>query len=125
MLTALDAVDQNRDVFAIPGRVVDKQSVGTNRLIRNGAVPVATGEEIIQAINPKLFNPLQRVQKKLSVELSEAEQKIMENLGSDPVHIDQLANQMEMEITSLLQQLLSLELKNAVQQVGGKQFVRA
>ena len=92
---------------------MDKQSVGTNRLIRNGAVPVATGEEIIQAINPKLFNPLQRVQKKLSVELSEAEQKIMENLGSDPVHIDQLANQMEMGITSLLQQ------------VGGKQFVHA
>ena len=92
MLTALDAVDQNRDVFAISGCVVDKQSVGTNRLIRNVTVPVATGEEIIQAINPKLFNPLQRVQKKLSVELSEAEQKIMENLGSDPVHIDQLVN---------------------------------
>ena len=49
----------------------------------------------------------------------------MENLESDPVHIDQLENQMEMEITSLLLQLLSLELKNAVQQVGGKQFVRA
>ena len=80
---------------------------------------------LARGIDPKLFNPLQRVQKKLSVELSEEEQKIMENLGSDPVHIDQLANQVEMEITSLLQQLLSLELKNAVQQVGGKQFVRA
>ena len=104
---------------------MNKQSIGTNHLIRNGAVPVATGKEIIQAINPKLFNPLQRVQKKLLVKLSETEQKIMENLGPDPVHIDQLANQMEMEITLLLQQLLSLELKNAVHQVGGKQFVRA
>ena len=64
----------------------------TRKQSRTAAVPVATGEEIIQAINPKLFNPLQRVQKKLSVELSEAEQKIMENLGSDPVHIDQLVN---------------------------------
>ena len=118
MSTALDAVDQIRDVFIIPGRVVDKQSVGTNRLIPNGFLPMAIGKEIIQAISPKLFNLLQRVQKKLSGELSEAEQKIMENLGSDHVHIVQLANQMEMEITSLQEQLLNLELKNAVQQVG-------
>ena len=49
----------------------------------------------------------------------------MDNLGHDPVHIDKLANTVDMNISSLLQILLKLELKNAVQQIGGKQFVRA
>ena len=46
-------------------------------------------------------------------------------LGQDPVHIDELAHSVDMDITSLLEILLKPELKNAVQQIGGKQFVRA
>ena len=54
-----------------------------------------------------------------------AEQLILEVLGQDPVHIDALAQSVDIDITSLLEILLKLELKNAVQQIGGKQFVRA
>ena len=53
------------------------------------------------------------------------EQMILEVLWQDPVHIDELAHSVDMDITSLLEILLKLELKNAVQQIGGKQFVRA
>ena len=125
ILTALNAVDQNRDIFSVPGRITDKQSVGANRLIRNGAIPVYSGEEIIREINPLLFNPVKSVQKAISIELTDQERIILENLGHDPVHIDELANSVDMTITGLLQILLKLELKNAVQQIGGKQFVRA
>ena len=107
----------NQDVFAIPGRINDPQSVGANRLIRNGATPVSSGAEIIREINPRLFHPLQPVKKSISIELTDQEQ--------DPVHIDALAHSVDMDITSLLEILLKLELKNAVQQIGGKQFVRA
>ena len=48
---------------------------------------------------------------------------ILEVLGQDPVHIDELAHSVDMDITSLLEILLKLELKYAVQQIGGKQFV--
>ncbi|HIN02573.1 MAG TPA: DNA-protecting protein DprA [Candidatus Marinimicrobia bacterium] len=125
ILTALNAVDQNRDIFSVPGRITDKQSVGANRLIRNGAIPVYSGEEIIREINPRLFNPVKSVQKAISIELTDQERMIIQNLGHDPVHIDELANSVDMKITALLQILLKLELKNAVQQIGGKQFVRA
>jgi len=125
ILTALNAVDQNRDIFAVPGRITDKQSVGANRLIRNGAIPVSHGDEIIREINPRLFHPVESVQKTISIQLTDQERMIIENLGQDPVHIDELANSVDMNITSLLQILLKLELKNAVQQIGGKQFVRA
>ena len=107
----------NQNVFAIPGRIDGPQSVGANRLIRNGATPVSSGAEIIREIIPRLFHPLQPVKKSISIELTDQEQ--------DPVHIDALAHSVDMDITSLLEILLKLELKNAVQQIGGKQFVRA
>ena len=125
ILTALNAVDQNRDVFAVPGRINDPQSVGANRMIRNGTTLVSRGAEIIRDINPRLFHPLQPVKKSISIELTDQEQMILEVLGQDPVHIDALAQSVDMDITSLLEILLKLELKNAVQQIGGKQFVRA
>ena len=125
ILTALNAVDQNRDVFAVSGRINDPQSVGANRLIRNGATPVSCGAEIIREINPRLFHPLQPVKKSISIKLTDQEQLILEVLGQDPVHINALAQSVDMDITSLLEILLKLELKNAVQQIRGKQFVRA
>ena len=54
-----------------------------------------------------------------------AERMIIQNLAHDPVHIDELTNFVDIDITALLQILLKLELKNVVQQIGGKQFVRA
>ena len=125
ILTALNAVDQNRDVFAVPGRINDPQSVGANRMIGNGTTLVSSGAEIIRDINPRLFHPLQPVKKSISIELTDQEQLILKVLGQDPVHIDALAQSVDMNITSLLEILLKLELKNAVQQIGGKQFVRA
>ena len=109
----------------LTGRITDKQSIGSNRLIRNGAIPLFDGEQIIREINPRLFNPVKSVQKAITIELTDKERAILENLGHDPVHIDELANSVDMNITSLLQILLTLEMKNAIQQIGGKQFVRA
>ena len=63
ILTALNAVDQNRDIFAAPGRITDKQSIGANRLIRNGAIPVTSGDYVIREINPRLFHPVENVQR--------------------------------------------------------------
>ena len=125
ILTALNAVDQNRDIFAAPGRITDKQSIGANRLIRNGAIPVTSGDDVIREINPRLFHHVESVQRAIRIELMDQERTIMDNLGHDPVHIDELANTVDINISSLLQILLKLELKNAVQQIGGKQFVRA
>ena len=98
---------------------------GANRLIRNGAIPVTSGDNVIREINPRLFYPVESLQRAIRIELTDQERIIMDNLGQDPVHIDELANTVDMNISSLLQILLKLELKNAVQQIGGKQFVRA
>ena len=125
ILTAFNAVDQSRDVFAVPGRITDKKSRGCNRLIENGAVPVKGADDIIRDINHRMFKLVTGVQKKINFDLSREEKMIFEHLDHDPIHVDDLAKAVNMDISYILQLLLKMELKNAVQQLGGKQFVKA
>ena len=123
ILTALNAVDQNREVFAVPGRIDDKQSLGCIRLIRNGAIPVQNSEQVIDNIKNQLFHPIVPVQQNLILDLTNEEQNVFKHLSNDPIHIDLLSEKSGIGVTSLLGTLLSLELKGAILQIGGKQFV--
>jgi len=125
ILTALNAVDQNREVFAVPGRLIDKMSVGCNRLIRNGAIPVESSEQILDHITNQLFNPRNPVQQKMKLHLSKEEHALVDLLEDDPKHIDDIVLISDLEITQALTLLLKLELKGAVVQLSGKQFARA
>ena len=123
ILTALNAVDQNREIFAVPGRIDDQQSLGCIRLIRNGAIPVQNGEQVIDNIKNRLYNPITSVQQNIKLDLTNEEQKVVKYLSNDPMHIDSLSEKSGIGVTSLLGTLLSLELKGAITQISGKQFV--
>ncbi|MFQ6677897.1 MAG: DNA-processing protein DprA [Fidelibacterota bacterium] len=125
ILTALNAVDQNRDVFAVPGRVTDPQSKGTIRLIRHGAFPVERGKQVIQSIQPKLFKPRKSVQEKINLQLTDNERVLFNFLNHQPLHIDDIVSKSGVPLTKTLQLLLGMELKGVVIQLSGKQFVRA
>lgn len=125
MLTAMNAIDQNRDVFAVPGRIYDSKSVGTNRLIRHGAVPVSRAEEILANLQSQLFKPLKPRQETLAIQLTQKQRRIVEHLQSDAVQIDDLATLTGLDITDLLGELLTLELQGVVRQIAGKQFISA
>ena len=60
LLTAFNTEDQNREVFAVPGRITDSNSIGCNRLIRHGAIPVLNAEQIADTVNPILLKPLEQ-----------------------------------------------------------------
>lgn len=125
ILTALNAVDQNRDLFAAPGRITDQQSKGCNRLIRNGAVPVKDADQIINHIQPRCFHPLEPRQEIIELDISSEERNILNVLSNDPTHIDDLSQLMDMGVSKLLTKLLEMELKGLVRQLAGKQFIRA
>ena len=125
MLTAFNAIDQNRDVFAVPGRATDAQSKGTNRLIRNGAFPLEWGKQIIEQIQPCLFNTHQPLQEKIDLHLSDEERILLKCLNHQPQHIDEIVSTSGVHLTKTLTLLLGMELKGAVIQLSGKQFVRA
>jgi len=125
ILTAFNAIDQNRDVFAVPGRVTDPQSRGTNRLIRHGAFPVERGKQVIEQIQPKLFKPHYPIQEKIDLKLSNDERGLLLFLNHQPKHIDDIVLASGTSLTKVLTLLLGMELKGVVIQLSGKQFVRA
>lgn len=125
LLTAFNAVDQNRDVFAVPGRLTDRMSAGCLRLIRHGAIPVESSRQILEIINPKLHTPLKPVQTELKLDLSTDEMAVWSVLSDDPQHVDRIIEKTKLNPSVVLTILLSLELKGAAIQLSGKQFVKS
>jgi DNA processing protein len=124
LLTAECALDQGREVFAVPGNIGSKKSEGTNALIKKGAALVTSVDDILNELKGILTLPSDREKIKLEVDLSEEEKKIFSFLSSEPNHIDKIAKQGNFRIPHLLSVLLSLELKGLVKQLSGKMFVR-
>ncbi|MDE2998664.1 MAG: DNA-processing protein DprA [Gemmatimonadota bacterium] len=129
LITARLALDQNREVFAIPGPVHSGRSRGTNRLIRQGAVLVQSVEDILDEIRPQLTQiPFRNVRPEPAAEppeLSQRERQVYECLSPDmPAHVDAIADRTEMPAAGVLSVLLSLELAGVAEQLPGKRFVR-
>jgi len=129
MITATTALDQNRDVFAIPFAINDKRKSGTNLLIRESkAMLVECVDDILAELAPRLRGIISSpspVQREAPVELSLFERRIYDVLPDDtPVHIDALAQRSGLSTSDTLVHLLSLEIKGIVRQTPGKMFSR-
>ncbi|MCX6152461.1 MAG: DNA-processing protein DprA [Ignavibacteriales bacterium] len=123
MQTASFALDQNREVFAIPGNIDVKQSEGTNLLIQKGeAKLVLNPEDILQELELKLKPVIGKNIPKPSIELSIFEDKIISNLTNTPIQIDKISELTSMSTSDCLVHLLSLEFKGLVTQLPGKMF---
>ena len=123
MQTARFALDQNREVFAVPGNVGVKQSEGTNFLIQRGeAQLIKSAEDVLLALELKLKPILGKNIPKHQEELSLFEEKIINALNSEPLHIDKIASLANLSTSDSLVHLLSLEFKGLVKQLPGKMF---
>jgi DNA processing protein len=129
MITANMALDQNREVFAVPGNIGAKRSRGCNLLIREGkAKLVESVDDILAELGaalPDLFRktPMRGVQP--APELTLFEQNIFEQLSMAPLHIDDVAERTGCSASDALVNLLSLEFKGLIRQLPGKLFVRS
>ena len=123
LITADFAAEQGRDVFAVPGRIYDRASRGTNRLIAAGAFPVTTVDDILEVLN--LESVTAAAPREPSLPKDATERKVLEALSGDPVHIDELRERCEIPIAELTACLSMLELRGQARQVGGMHYVRA
>jgi DNA processing protein len=139
LITARLALEQGREVFAVPGNITSRNSFGTNYLIKGaGAKLVQQWQDIVMELPPeiaaRLLPPeLGKKQEKGLVEqlslvpadLSETEQTVFRLLSPDEaVHIDELAAASKLSVPELTGALLGLEMRELVRQLPGKCFVR-
>jgi DNA processing protein len=132
LITAHYAVQQGRDVFAVPGPITSPQSTGPFNLIREGATPARSGYEIADELalieNPLLKTADASAGLVLSVPLSllsEAERHVYDHLSGTPLRIDELAVSTGKPVMQLFDALLNLELKGCARQISGQLFIRA
>ncbi len=124
MLTAGAALEQGREVFAVPGNITAPGSSGTNRLIQDGAHPVLTAQDILEILNVEHIMQYSEARASLP-HLGEAEQRVLDELSAEPLHIDELSRQCGLAVAQVSSALTMLELKGMVYQVGPLTYVRA
>ncbi len=123
LITADFAADQGRDVFAVPGNIFARGSQGTNRLIRDGATPVLSVNDVLEALN--LTTVAQQVEAQMLFPTDATEAQLFEQLEDEPLHVDEISRAVGLPIATVTSSLALMELKGLVRQVGGMAYIRA
>ena len=122
LITASYALEQNREVFAVPGDVLRGNSRGCHRLLKEGAKLVEDVNDVMEELGQwRMGAPGVPA---AAPALTGAEGEVFDQLGADPCHVDDIAQGVEMAPARLLDVLLRLELDGRVEQLPGKHFVR-
>jgi DNA processing protein len=125
LITADFALEQGREVFAIPGKVDSFTSGGTHNLIKQGAKLVTSIEDILEELKLDIFSSKEENNNSVSaLALEDKEKRIFSILTDEPCYIDELMSESALTITELSNILLKLELKGLIKQLPGKMFVR-
>jgi DNA processing protein len=123
LITADFAVEQNREVFAVPGNINSPNSTGTNRLIKEGAKMVNSVEDILEELTgftEQKALPSTRQSKNIGIS---DENGVLTLIGAQPVHIDDLVEDTGLEIGELNAHLSSLEVEGRIERLPGNYYV--
>lgn len=124
LITADFALEQNREVFAFPGRATDKGSAGCNRLIREGRAKLITStDDILTELD--LTTAVRQLEIKAVIPANDDEGRVLSLLSHEPVHVDDLVRQTAMAAPTVASTLMMLELKGSIRQIGSMSYVLA
>lgn len=137
LITARCANNQGRDVFAIPGSILNTAYLGANKLIRDGAKAVTCAEDILEGYDilysgrlelskeqkkPEII-PKQKQTRKLSASLSGDTQKIYGLFTDEPIHPDELCAMSGLPVSAVITALMELEMSGLIEQTEGKNYI--
>jgi len=125
LITASFALNQGREVFAIPGSIESLKSKGTHFLIKQGAKLVEDVDDIVEEFGIEIEKvEKDKVESDAFFDLRSEEKKIYDLLSEYPIHIDEIVRVTGMDTAEVLSSLLKMELKGIVAQIPGKMFIK-
>ncbi|WP_026882309.1 DNA-processing protein DprA [Clostridium akagii] len=119
LITASAALEQGKDVMAVPGSIFSKNSIGTNKLIKDGAFPLTSCEDIFELLGID-YNKKHNKQKKVSL----VEKKVYSVISDNPMHIDDIIKVTGVDITQIYELLFEMQLKKEIMCLNGNYYVR-
>ncbi len=121
MITAHLALEQNREVLAIPGSILSPASRGTNHLIQEGAKLVGDYTDILEELN--LTAVAHQIEMKEIIPASDTESLLLKQLSAEPTHIDEICRNSGLPVSTVSGTLTMMELKGLVKQVGTMNYI--
>ncbi len=122
IITARLALEQDREVFAVPGSVFSVQSRGTNSLIQQGAKLVQKVEDVLEELNLTMVP--HQIEMKESMPATDTEAELLRHITREPMHVDEVCRGSGLPIATVSSVLAMLELKGMVRQMGPMSYVR-
>ena len=123
LITAGFAMAQNKDVFVLPSNIDSETALGSNQLIQDGALVALSPDDVLSQIKEDHI-PEESHDSRPVLLLSDEQAKIYPYITYQPVHLDDLLRQSGLNISSLMNITLSLELKRVIRQLPGQYYVR-
>lgn len=123
LITAKFALEQNREVFAVPGNIYSPVSVGPNNLIKQGAKTVNTANDIMEALD--LVKITTYIDNKKIIPESTEEEIITTHLTSEPIHINDLIRLTKLDTNVINSTLIIMEMKGMIKNLGNMHYILA
>lgn len=121
LITAFLALEQNREVFAVPGSLFNRNSIGTHRLIQKGAKLIINYQDILDELNLKDVKSYVSNQQILPA--TNEEKLIIASLSHDPIHVDQIIKTTQLPASIVSGCLSLMEMKGLIRNLGGQNYI--
>jgi len=125
LITVTTANEQGRDVFAVPHNIFSKTGRGTNKLIQDGAKLVMRVSDVLDELDISHINTQTRIETEKIKPESDIEVQILQQLGADPIHVDEIVRMTNLPTQQVTSTLAILELKGLAEVAGPMQYCRA
>jgi len=128
LITARHAMEQGREVFAVPGRVDSRTARGCHRLIRDGAKLVETADDVLEELGPLVEatpgDDGHLVHHPAELMLNELEQKVLSAVGTESTLVDSIVAETGLAVPQVLSTISVLEMRRLVRRLSGTSVVR-